>query len=698
MLSLFTKNKKKHKGVLRNLVSAMSIKTKIIIGIVILIITMLIGVTVLLYAWDNMEELDRQIPEVTENTSRPIYDGTQAQVTVVDQSKQQMQFEQIMNMGNFNANQAQILAALQQLNVQVNEEFIKGSTRMTGYQIKFLKESLVPFISVHIDCGLWPSHGMLQGALESGWGKNTPPGSNNFFGIKGSGAHTKYWKGEFVSSWSGEGYDSTGGKKGWVSKFRKYNSFYDSIFDWAEFLKTNKRYTDGGDKTLGLSGDKANVFKATDGVDGVKRVMNAGYAPGSEGHYMSFARDSYGRYQLKRFDDLAVKVKQIIARSGGAYMTPNGNTVPNTEWKPSSGATQDTKWGYFCDPAKGQITSYFGARTNPVTGKHESAHGAIDYAVPKGTKVYAARGGVVVDARLSSSYGNVIAIDHGDGYYTRYAHNSRLLVKKGDKVVRGQNIALAGSTGRSTGPHIHFEILKGWSVNAKNGVDPLTTFYLEYRYKDTMRIKPRDGKNFDEQHLTADPGEVAGIKVAQQAGFGGTTPNKPTRGLVESCAFLQEQGIDPKNLSKERLAVFYEGHKWFGSWYAWGGKTPPKKDSDGRWQMPHRTGGWAGGYALAGPGFDCSGYVGWIFKQVFGINIGDGSEAQGYSKYTKLIDDSDVKPGDLYWHRGHIAIAVKCDANYIYVMQSPQTGEKIGWGRFRKSQPHRIVRPTFFKD
>lgn len=697
MLDLIHKNKNKRKGVIHNLVSLMSFKMKLIIGIIILIVCMLLGVTFLLYAWDNMEDLDRQLPEVTENTSRPIYDGTQAQVTVIDQSKQQMKFEEIMDKGNFNASEAQILAALQQLNIQVNDSFIKGGTSMYDYQVKFLKNSLVPFISVYIDCSLWPSHGMIQGALESEWGKKTPPGSNNFFGIKGDGKHTKYWKGEYVSSWSGEAYDTTGGKSGWVSKFRKYNSFYDSVFDWAEFLKTNKRYTTGEGHILGFYGDKANVFKATDGVNGVARVMNAGYAPGSEGEYMNFARGAYKRQDLKRFDDLAVKVKSIIAREGGAYTTPNGKQIPNSEWKPST--VGDSKWGYFCDPAKGRISSYFGARTNPVTGKHESAHGAIDYAVPTGTKIYAARSGVVVDSRYSSSYGNVIAIDHGDDYFTRYAHNSKLLVKKGDKVVRGQNIAISGSTGWSTGPHTHFEILKGWDVNAKkNGIDPLATFYMEYRYKDTMRIKPRDAKNFDEQHLTADPGEVAGIKVAQQAGFSGTTPNKPTTNLVQSCSFLNEQGINPSSLSKERLAVFYEGHKWFGSWYAWGGKTPPKRNSDGSWQMPHRTGGWAGGYALAGPGFDCSGYVGWIFKQVFGINIGDGSEAQGYSKYVKLVDDKETKPGDLYWHRGHIAIAVKCDDKYIYVMQSPQTGEKIGWGKFRRSQPHRIVRPTFFKD
>ncbi|WP_394863482.1 NlpC/P60 family protein [Paraclostridium bifermentans] len=213
-----------------------------------------------------------------------------------------------------------------------------------------------------------------------------------------------------------------------------------------------------------------------------------------------------------------------------------------------------------------------------------------------------------------------------------------------------------------------------------------------------MILQPRGAKPFSAETIKEDPGTVAGNDASVNAGFNNGKPTPAGNSLIQACSLMQEQGINPSSLSKERLAVFYEGRKWFGSWYAWGGKTPPKKNSDGSWQTPHRTGGVVGGYALAGPGFDCSGYVGYIFKQVFKVNMGSGSYEQGHSKYAKLIDVNQAKPGDIYWHSGHIAIFVKHDAKYIYVMQSPQTGEKIGWGKFSKRTPYRITRPTFYKD
>lgn len=96
-------------------------------------------------------------------------------------------------------------------------------------------------------------------------------------------------------------------------------------------------------------------------------------------------------------------------------------------------------------------TSGFGSRWG-------RQHKGVDLAVSVGTTVYAADGGTVVEAQYSGSYGNVVMIDHQNGQETRYAHNSKLLVKKGDKVYQGQPIAKSGNTGRSTGPHVHFEI------------------------------------------------------------------------------------------------------------------------------------------------------------------------------------------------------------------------------------------------
>ena len=101
--------------------------------------------------------------------------------------------------------------------------------------------------------------------------------------------------------------------------------------------------------------------------------------------------------------------------------------------------------------------SSFGWRIDPFTGQR-AMHEGIDFLVDSGTQVHAAAAGIVVVAHFHPQYGNTIDIDHGNGYITRYAHASKLLVKVGDLVQRGAVIALSGTTGRSTGPHVHFEV------------------------------------------------------------------------------------------------------------------------------------------------------------------------------------------------------------------------------------------------
>jgi murein DD-endopeptidase MepM/ murein hydrolase activator NlpD len=107
--------------------------------------------------------------------------------------------------------------------------------------------------------------------------------------------------------------------------------------------------------------------------------------------------------------------------------------------------------------ADGFIGSGFGWRTDPFTGQM-TRHEGIDFAAPSGTPIHAAAGGVVVVAEFHPEYGNVVEIDHGNQLMTRYAHASRVGVRPGDLVKRGQKIAEVGSTGRSTGPHLHFEV------------------------------------------------------------------------------------------------------------------------------------------------------------------------------------------------------------------------------------------------
>ena len=119
-------------------------------------------------------------------------------------------------------------------------------------------------------------------------------------------------------------------------------------------------------------------------------------------------------------------------------------TQPKPEWWPT---------GTFIQPAQGKISSEFGKR------RYEH-HTGIDIANKSGSPVVAADGGTVLFAGWLGNYGRYVVIDH-NGIYTCYAHNSKLLVSEGDHVVQGQQIARMGSTGRSTGPHCHFEIHDG---------------------------------------------------------------------------------------------------------------------------------------------------------------------------------------------------------------------------------------------
>ena len=105
----------------------------------------------------------------------------------------------------------------------------------------------------------------------------------------------------------------------------------------------------------------------------------------------------------------------------------------------------------------GYITSPYGRRIDPFTG-HFSFHPGLDIGVPFGSQVHAVAAGVVTYAGVRDGYGKVVEIDHGDGYMTRYAHNSKLLARVGEHVRAGEVISDAGSTGRSTGPHVHFEV------------------------------------------------------------------------------------------------------------------------------------------------------------------------------------------------------------------------------------------------
>ncbi len=108
---------------------------------------------------------------------------------------------------------------------------------------------------------------------------------------------------------------------------------------------------------------------------------------------------------------------------------------------------------------KGWISSYFGKRIDPFNGKLEM-HKGMDFAGKENSKIVAVANGVITWAGPRYGYGNLVEINHGNGYVTRYGHNKEILVAVGDAVEKGQPISLMGSTGRSTGPHVHFEVLR----------------------------------------------------------------------------------------------------------------------------------------------------------------------------------------------------------------------------------------------
>lgn len=118
-------------------------------------------------------------------------------------------------------------------------------------------------------------------------------------------------------------------------------------------------------------------------------------------------------------------------------------------------------------PASGWVTSTFGMRDDPYTSERVM-HLGVDVSAREGTPVMAPARGTVMHAGQRGAYGNLVALDHGNGIVTHYAHLERMLVKEGDKVSRGQHIGDVGNTGRSTGPHLHYEVrVGGVPVNPK---------------------------------------------------------------------------------------------------------------------------------------------------------------------------------------------------------------------------------------
>jgi len=188
----------------------------------------------------------------------------------------------------------------------------------------------------------------------------------------------------------------------------------------------------------GLDGEEFD-FDAVPAVGGPETAGPAAPPPLAE---VLATLDSLDAEIGDRAGKLSVLGSVLLSRSVSERVTPSGRPVE-----------------------EGWLSSRFGKRSDPFSGKQEF-HKGLDFAGKKGADVIAVGDGVVSWSGQRSGYGKLVEINHGNGYVTRYGHNQKNLVKVGDTVKKGQVIAQMGSTGRSTGPHVHFEVLaNGKQVN-----------------------------------------------------------------------------------------------------------------------------------------------------------------------------------------------------------------------------------------
>lgn len=163
----------------------------------------------------------------------------------------------------------------------------------------------------------------------------------------------------------------------------------------------------------------------------------------------------------------AVEAAQALQEEKPAALIPSEVLHAEVSELPKASATTRA-------PLTGRITSGFGLRNDPING-HWRQHNGIDIAARRGTPIGAAAAGTVVFAGRRGGYGNTVIIEQADGKQTLYGHADQLLVKVGEEVEAGQQIATVGSTGRSTGPHLHFEVRENGQA-----VNPVTTFAKEF--------------------------------------------------------------------------------------------------------------------------------------------------------------------------------------------------------------------------
>lgn len=204
------------------------------------------------------------------------------------------------------------------------------------------------------------------------------------------------------------------------------------------------RYAKEAEKLKSIEGERQKEFDSLTTEE--KAIQN---------EIAQYAQDNA---DLKAYFNNLSNSNDTNTTANNASNNNNTNTNENSGNASSSngGGSTATSQG-FIKPAAGGITSPYGARRHPVTGRN-SFHTGVDYGASYGTPIKASKSGTVTTAGWHTAYGKMIIIDHGSGQSTLYAHSSQLNVSVGQQVSQGQTIALVGSTGYSTGPHLHFEV------------------------------------------------------------------------------------------------------------------------------------------------------------------------------------------------------------------------------------------------
>jgi murein DD-endopeptidase MepM/ murein hydrolase activator NlpD len=217
-----------------------------------------------------------------------------------------------------------------------------------------------------------------------------------------------------------QGPKAPAGKEGGPERTREAAKEFEAMFLY-ELLKEMRAASGGGLFGKGLSGE---VYQTLFDMEIARRLAERGTG-------------------------ISDVLEKALSRKEVSNPAP-GPPVEEVHGKPSS--------GHRSLPVEGRITSSYGLRNDPFTGKSRF-HKGLDIAAPRGTPIYPRGPGEVIFSGTLSGYGNIVIIRHPDGVVTRYAHNEKNLVEAGEEVDGTSPIGLVGSTGRATGPHLHYEVL-----------------------------------------------------------------------------------------------------------------------------------------------------------------------------------------------------------------------------------------------